>query len=327
MKGFSRVACLAAGVSLLCGVAGVAAQDYPNRPIRLLMPFPPGSGTDAVARGLTTRLSERTGQSVVIEYRPGAGGNIAYEAGARSAPDGYTILFATNGIATNASLYKQLAYDTLKDFAPITLVARSPHVLVVNAAVVPAGSVQELIAYARNSKSVQLNFASSGSGTVPHLAGEIFSTRTGVKLVHVPYKGAGQAQTDLLGGSIQMMFSAIAFALPLVKSGKLRALGVTGEQRSAAMPDVPTIAEAGVPGYGIEAWFAILAPAGTPAPMVNRLHRELSTITAEPELKKRMLDLGQELTASGSPQEFGEFLRSEIRKMSEVVKASGAVAD
>jgi tripartite-type tricarboxylate transporter receptor subunit TctC len=325
MKHFSRIACLAAGLALFCGINGALAQEYPSKQVRLIMPFPPGGGTDVVARSLATKLSERFGQSVVVEHRPGAGGNIAYEAVARSAPDGYTLLFATNGIATNASLYKQLTYDTLKDFAPITLLARSPHVLVANASV-PANSVQELIALGKN-KSAQFYFGSSGSGTVPHLAGELFSTKTGVKLVHVPYKGVAPAQTDLIGGSIQLMFSSIASALPFVKNGRLRALGVTGEQRSQAMPTVPTIAEAGVPGYGIEAWFAMLAPAGTPAPIVNRLHRELSTIMAEPELKKRMLDLGQELSPSSSPEEFGNFLRSEIKKMGDIVKTSGAIAN
>jgi tripartite-type tricarboxylate transporter receptor subunit TctC len=325
MKHFSRIACLAAGLALFCGINGALAQEYPSKQVRLIMPFPPGGGTDVVARSLATKLSERFGQSVIVEHRPGAGGNIAYEAVARSAPDGYTLLFATNGIATNASLYKQLTYDTIKDFAPITLLARSPHVLVANASV-PANSVQELIALGKN-KSAQFYFGSSGSGTVPHLAGELFSTKTGVKLVHVPYKGVAPAQTDLIGGSIQLMFSSIASALPFVKNGRLRALGVTGEQRSQAMPTVPTIAEAGVPGYGIEAWFAMLAPAGTPAPIVNRLHRELSTIMAEPELKKRMLDLGQELSPSSSPEEFGNFLRSEIKKMGDIVKTSGAVAN
>ena len=325
MKYFSGIAGLAASLALLCGVDGAMAQEYPNRQIRLIMPFPPGGGRDAVARSLATKLAERFEQSVIVEHRPGAGGNIAYEAVARSAPDGYTLLFATNGIATNASLYKHLPYDTMKDFAPITLVARSPHVLVANTAV-PANSVQELIALGK-AKSSQLYFGSSGGGTVPHLAGEMFSTKTGIKLIHVPYKGVAPAQTDLIGGSIQLMFSSIASALPFVKNGRLRALGVTGEQRTQAMPNVPTIAEAGVPGYGIEAWFAILAPAATPAPIVNRLHRELATIMAEPELKQRMLQLGQELSPSSSPEEFGNFLRSEMRKMGDIVRTSGAVAD
>jgi tripartite-type tricarboxylate transporter receptor subunit TctC len=325
MKTISRIAYLAVSVGLLCGASSAAAQTYPNRQIHLITPFPPGGGTDAVVRSLGMRLAERLGQPVIIEARPGAGGNIAYGAVARSAPDGYTILFATNGIATNASLYKQLSYDTMKDFAPITLVARSPHVLVANMAV-PARTVQELIVLGKSTPD-GLSFGSSGIGTVPHLAGEIFSTRTGAKLMHVPYKGAGPAQTDLMGGSIQLMFSSIASALPFVKQGKLRALGVTSEQRTPSMPDVPTLAESGVPGYAIEAWFAMLVPAGTPAPIVERLHRELTAIIADPELKRRMLDLGQELIVNKSPAEFSIFLRSEIKKMGDVVRASGAVAD
>lgn len=325
MKNFCRIAYLAACVGLLCGANSAVAQSYPNRPLHLITPFPPGGGTDAVVRSLGMRLAERLGQPVIVESRPGAGGNIAYGAVARSAPDGYTILFATNGIATNASLYKQLSYDTMKDFSPITLVARSPHVLVANSSV-PANTVQELIALGR-SKPDGLSFGSSGIGTVPHLAGEIFSTRTGAKLMHVPYKGAGPAQADLIGGSIQLMFSSIASALPFVKQGKLHALGVTSEHRTASMPDVPTIAESGVPGYAIEAWFAMLAPAGTPVPIVERLHRELAAIIADPELKRNMLELGQELVVNKSPAEFSIFLRGEIKKMGEVVRASGAVAN
>ena len=325
MKYFSGIAGLAASLALLCGVDGAMAQEYPNKQVRLIIPFLPGGAPDAVARSLATKLAERFGQSVIVEQRPGAGGNIAYQAVARSAPDGYTLLFAATSIATNASLYKQLPYDAMKDFAPITLVARSPHVLVTNTAV-PANSVQELIALGK-AKSSQLYFGSSGSGTVPHLAGEMFSTKTGIKLIHVPYQSAAPALTDLIGGSIQLMFTSITSALPSVQNGRLRALGVTGAQRTQAMPNVPTIAEAGVPGYDIEAWFAILAPAGTPAPIVNRLHRELATIMAEPELKKRMLEIGQELSPSSSPEEFGNFLRSEIKKMGDIIRTLGAVAD
>jgi tripartite-type tricarboxylate transporter receptor subunit TctC len=325
MNKLRRITCLALGAGMLCIGGSAVAQTYPERAIRLVMPFPPGGGTDAVARSIGQRLSERLGQPVVVEARPGAGGNIAYEHVARSAPDGHTLLFATNGIATNVSLYSKLSYDTMKDFAPITLVARSPHVLVANASV-PANNLRELIALGK-SKPGTLYFGSSGSGTVPHLAGEMFSTQTGAKIVHVPYKGAGAAQTDLVSGSIQLMFASIASSQPFIKQGKLRALGVTGDQRSQAMPEVPTIAEAGVPGYAIEAWFAMLAPAGTPAPIVDRLYREISAIVADPELKKKMLDVGQELIVNKSPAEFSSYLRSEIKKMAEVVKTSGAVAN
>jgi tripartite-type tricarboxylate transporter receptor subunit TctC len=321
MKYFSKIAAAAASITLLCGVNSAAAQEYPNRVIRLLVPFASGGAPDVVARNLAQKLSERLGQSVIVDNRLGAGGNIAYEAVARSAADGYTLLFASTGIATNVSLYKHLSYDTLKDFAPITLVARSPHVLIAQPSL-PAKSVQELVALGKN-KPGELSFGSSGSGTIPHLAGEMFTAKTGVKLLHVPYKGMSLAQNDLMGGSINLIFSDIPSALSQVKVGKLRALGVTGAQRSPSMPDVPTLAEAGVPGYAIEAWFGILAPAGTPAPIVNRLNRELRAILAEPELKKKMLDLGQELVGD-SPQEFTNFLRSEVKKMGDIVRASGA---
>jgi tripartite-type tricarboxylate transporter receptor subunit TctC len=324
MKLLTRIAALAASVALLCSMSSAFAQDYPNRVIRLFVPFATGGAPDVVARNLAQKLSERLGQSVIVENRLGAGGNIAYEAVARSAPDGYTLLFASTGIATNVSLYKQLSYDTMRDFAPITLAARSPHVLVSNPSL-PASSVQELIALGK-SKPGTLFFGSSGTGTIPHLAGEMFTTKTGVKLMHVPYKGMSLAQTDLMGGSIQLIFSDIPSALSQVKAGKLRAYGVTGAQRSPSMPDVPTLAEAGIPGYAIDAWFGILAPAGTPAPVVNRLSRELRAILAEPELKKKMLDIGQELVGD-SPQEFSAFLRSEITKMGEIVRASGAAAN
>jgi tripartite-type tricarboxylate transporter receptor subunit TctC len=324
MKLLTRIAALAASVALLCSMSSAFAQDYPNRVIRLFVPFATGGAPDVVARNLAQKLSERLGQSVIVENRLGAGGNIAYEAVARSAPDGYTLLFASTGIATNVSLYKQLSYDTMRDFAPITLAARSPHVLVSNLSL-PASNVQELVALGK-SKPGTLFFGSSGTGTIPHLAGEMFTTKTGVKLMHVPYKGMSLAQTDLMGGSIQLIFSDIPSALAQVKAGKLRAYGVTGAQRSPSMPDVPTLAEAGIPGYAIDAWFGILAPAGTPAPVVNRLNRELRAILAEPELKKKMLDIGQELVGD-SPQEFSAFLRSEITKMGEIVRASGAAAN
>lgn len=324
MKYFSGIAAVTASVALLCGVNIAVAQEYPNRVIRLVVPFASGGAPDVVARNLAQKLTERLGQSVIVDNRLGAGGNIAYEAVARSAPDGYTLLFASTGIATNASLYKHLPYDTMKDFAPITLVAKGPHVLIAQPSL-PAKSVQELVALGK-SKPGELSFGSSGIGTIPHLAGEMFTAKTGVKLLHVPYKGMSLAQNDLMGGSIQLIFSDISSALGYVKTGKLRALGVTGAQRTPSMPDVPTLAEAGVPGYAIEAWFGILAPAGTPPLIVNHLNHELRAILAEPALKKNMLEFGQELIGD-SPQEFSNFLRSEVKKMGDIVRASGATAN
>jgi tripartite-type tricarboxylate transporter receptor subunit TctC len=322
MKTFLRIAGLAASITCLCGANGAAAQEYPSKMIRLVVPFAVGGAPDVVARNIAQKLSERFGQSVIVDNRLGAGGNIAYELVARSAPDGYTILFASTGIATNVSLYKKLSYDTMKDFAPITLAAKGPHVLVSHPSL-PAKSIQELIALG---KQKELSYGSSGSGTIPHLAGVMFSMKTGANLLHVPYKGMSLAQNDLMGGSINLMFSDIPSALPQIKAGNLRALGVTGAHRSPAMPEVPTLAEAGVPGYAIEAWFGILAPAGTPAPIVARLNREIRTILSDPELKRKMLDLGQELSPD-SPQEFGDFLRSEIKKMGDIVRISGAAVN
>lgn len=312
---------LAAGALVLMGGAAAFAQDYPSKPIRLIVPFPVGGAPDVLARTTGVRLGERLGQPVVIENRLGAGGNLAYDMVAKAAPDGYTIVLASTGIASNLTLYKDLPFDTMRDFAPITLVARSPHVLVAHPSVA-AGSVKELIELAK-SKSSQLSFGSAGSGTVLHLAGEMFNVMTGAKLLHVPYKGASLALNDLLGGRLTVMFSDIPNALPQIKAGKLRAIGVTGAQRSQALPQVPTIAEAGIPGYAIIAWFGLLAPAATPAGIVAKLNKEAVAVLGDPDLRGKMADLGQDLVGD-TPEQFGAFIKSEIARMGEVVKASGA---
>lgn len=314
---------LAVGLLALFLFSGAVAfaQDYPNKPVRLVVPFPVGGAPDVLARSTGAKLGERLGQPVVIENRLGAGGNLAYDMVAKAAPDGYTMVLASTGVATNVSLYKNLPYDATRDFAPITLVARSPHVLVSHPSVA-AGSVKELIELAK-SKSSQLSFGSAGSGTVLHLAGEMFNVMTGSQLLHVPYKGASLALNDLLGGRLTVMFSDIPNALPQIKAGKLRALGVTGAQRSQALPQVPTIAEAGIPGYAIIAWFGLLAPAATPAGVVAKLNKEVVAVLGDPDLKGKMADLGQDLVGD-TPEQFGAFIKSEIAKMGEVVKASGA---
>lgn len=312
---------LAVGLLALFGGVGAFAQDYPSKPIRLIVPFPVGGAPDVLARSTGARLGERLGQPVVIENRLGAGGNLAYDIVAKAAPDGYTMVLASTGVATNVSLYKNLPYDPMRDFAPITLVASSPHVLVAHPSV-RAGSVRELIGLAKE-KSSQLNFGSAGSGTVLHLAGEMFNVMTGAQLLHVPYKGASLALNDLLGGRVTLMFSDIPNALPQIKAGKLRALGVTGARRSQALPQVPTIAEAGIPGYAIIAWFGLLAPAATPAGIVAKLNREVVAILGDPDFRGKMADLGQDLVGD-TPEQFGAFIKSEIGKMGEVVKASGA---
>jgi tripartite-type tricarboxylate transporter receptor subunit TctC len=321
MRIFAKIVIIAACIAAVGSVSNAAAQDYPSKPIRLIVPFAAGGAPDVVARNIGQRLSQRVKQAVIVENRLGAGGNIAYETVARSAPDGYTLVLSTTGVATNVSLYKQLSYDVIKDFAPITMVSRSPHVVVTQPSL-PVNSIQDLIALGK-SKPGQISYGSAGSGTILHLAGEMLNIKTGVKLMHVPYRGGTLALNDLMGGSIQLMFSDIASAVPQIKAGKLRAIAVTGAQRTLSLPDVPTVAEGGVPGYAIEAWFGIMAPAGTPAPIINQLNRELTAILAERDLKEKMLGLGLELEGS-SPEAFGSFLRSEVKKMGDIVKASGA---
>lgn len=319
MHKITRRTALAACALLACA-SGALAQTWPARPIKLVVPFAAGGAPDVVARNIAIRLGDRLGQPVVVENKLGAGGNIAYESVGHSAPDGYTLVFATTGIATNMSLYKNPRYDALRDFAPVTLVSTGAHVLVANPNL-PAKNVKELIALGK-AKPKSLSYGSSGSGTILHLAGELFTIKTGVELQHVPYRGAALAQSDLVGGSINLMFSDVASALPHISAGKVRALAVTGAQRMPSLPDIPTLAESGVPGYEIEAWFGILAPAGTPSPVVERLNRELRAVLTLPEMKQRMAGLAQN-PVGDSPAEFAAFLKSEVAKMGEIVKASG----
>jgi tripartite-type tricarboxylate transporter receptor subunit TctC len=323
MRQLTRLARLAvAGLAFACAAA--AAQDFPSKPVHLVVPFPAGGAPDVVARTIAQGLGERLGQSVVVENKLGAGGNIAYEAVARAPADGHTLVFATTGIATNMSLFKKLRYDALKNFQPVMLVASGPHVLVANTSV-PAKNVRELIAHAK-AHPKQLSYGSSGNGTVLHLAGELFNMKAGVELQHVPYRGASLAQSDLVGGTIQLMFSDVASAQQYIQAGTLRPLAVTGSKRLPSLPDIPTLAESGVPGYEIEAWFGILAPAGTPPSSIERLNRELRAVLATPEVKQRMAALGQNLVAN-TPDQFAAFLRSEVAKMGEIVKSAGLAAD
>jgi tripartite-type tricarboxylate transporter receptor subunit TctC len=313
---------LAVGIVAGLALAGSAkAQDYPSKPIRLVVPFAAGGATDVLARLVGERLTASLGQQVVVDNRPGAGGNIGSDLVARAEPDGYTILMGAVGThAINPSLYPKMPYDPVKDFAPVTLVASVPNVLVVNPEV-PANSVQELIDLAK-AKPGELNFASSGNGTSIHLSGELFKAMTGTDIVHVPYKGSGPAVTDLLGGQVQMMFDNMPSSLPHVKAGKLRALGVTSAKRSPALPEVPTIAEAGVPGYDATSWFGILAPAGTPEPVVMRLQGAIVQALGEPEMRQRMADLGAE-PVGDTPAEFGQFIAAELAKWAKVVNDAG----
>jgi len=252
-----------------------AAQNYPTKPIRLVVPFPAGGTTDILARAAAQKLSEALGQQVVVDNRPGAGGNIGADIVAKSAPDGYTLLMGTVGThAINPSLYTKMPYDHFKDFVPVVLVAGVPNVLVVTPSL-PVNSVQDLIKLAKE-KPGQINFASSGSGTSIHLSGELFKTMTGVEMTHVPYKGSSPALTDLMGGQVQLMFDNLPSALPQIKGGKLRAIAVTSTKRAPALPDIPTMAESGLPGFEASSWFGVLAPAGTPPAVVTRINTEIN---------------------------------------------------
>ena len=315
----------AVGAVLALLATGAWGQAYPAKPIRLVVPFPAGGTTDILARAVGQKLTEAWGQPVVVDNRPGAGGNIGAELVAKAAPDGYTLLMGTVGThAINASLYAKMPYDHIKDFAPVILVAGVPNVLVVNPAV-PVNSVQELIAYAKANPG-RLNFASSGSGTSIHLSGELFKVMAGVQMTHIPYKGSAPALQDLIGGQVQLMFDNLPSALPQIKGGKLRALAVTSATRAAALPDVPTVAEAGLPGFEASSWFGVLAPAGTPVAIIARLNAEIAKWLASPEAREKLASQGAN-AAGGSPEDFAKHIAAETAKWQKVVKESGAKVD
>jgi tripartite-type tricarboxylate transporter receptor subunit TctC len=310
-----------AGLALMPAAFALGADAYPSRPIRFIVPFPPGGGNDIVGRIVAQRLGEAVGQQVIVDNRGGAGGTIGTDLLAKAPPDGYTVLINNISLAVNATLYPRLPYDTLKDLAPITLVGRQPNILVVHPSV-PAKSVRDLLALAR-AKPRQINYGSGGVGTAGHLATELLMIMTKVELVHVPYKGLGPALTDLMGGHVQLVISTLASALPQVRAGKMRALAVTTAQRSAFFPEVATMDEAGVAGYEFSTWYGLLAPAGTARTVVERLSREMAKELVSPALREQFAAQGLEATPS-SPEEFGGYLRSEIPKWAQVVKQSGA---
>ncbi len=308
------------------GLAQLAyAQNYPNRPIRIVVPFSPGGAADVPARILGQKLSETLGQQVIIDNRPGAGSTIGAESVAKASPDGYTLLFLTNTHFVSAALYKKLAYDALNDFVPITEVGNAPNVLVVHPAL-PAKSVKELIALAK-SRPGKIDFASSGNGSSQHLFGALFMSMTGTNMMHIPYKGSGPATADLISGQVQVGFPGIAIALPQVKSGRLRALGVTSAKRSLEMPDVPTIDEAGVKGYDATLWLGLAAPKATPREIIAKLHGEILRTLRMPDVQKALLATGTETSFQDTPEKFGVFLRSEMAKWAKVVKDSGATVN
>jgi tripartite-type tricarboxylate transporter receptor subunit TctC len=316
-------AVVAAAVLLTFG-HDASSQSYPVKVVRVVVPLAAGGPGDLLARAIGPKLSENLGQPVVIDNRPGANTNVGNEAVAKAAPDGHMLLLTASTLTINPSLYAHLAYDPIRDFAPIALVALTPLVLVAHPSL-PVKSVKELIALAK-SKPGQLLYGSAGNGSTLHLAGEMFNTMTGVKLTHIPYKGVTNAFSDLLGGQISLMFPGTPIALPQAKAGKLRALGTTGARRTPAAPELPTIAEAGVPGYEVSVWYGFLAPAGTPSGVINRLHAELGKILQLPEIKERWAVLGAE-PVYNTPDQFAAFLKTDLGKWAKVVRDSGAKID
>jgi tripartite-type tricarboxylate transporter receptor subunit TctC len=315
-----------AALALTLACTGAIAQSYPTRPIRLVVPYPPGGPLDIMARAIGQKLTEAWHQPVVVDNRAGAGGNIGADLVAKSPADGYTLLMgAVATHAINPSLYSKIPYDPVKDFAPVALVAQVPNILVVNPAV-PAKTVRELIELAR-AKPGYLNFASGSTGSTGHLAGELFNTMAGVKMVHIPYKGAAPATADLLAGQVQLMFDNLASALPNVKAGKLRALAVTTLARSPAMPDLPTIAESGLPGFDLTTWFGLMVPAGTPPEIVAKLNAEVVRALNANDMRERLEKMGAEPPANNTPEHFAAFIRAEAAKYARVVKDSGAKVD
>ena len=321
-----RKACslLVKAAALVLGLtASAVAQDYPNKPIRLIIPFPPGGSNDVVGRMVALQLGERLGRQVVVDNRGGAGGIIGTEAAAKSAPDGYTLLIISIAHAVSPWLYK-LQYDPIKSFVPVSILASGPNVLVVNPEL-PVHSVPELIALAKQ-KPGELNYASAGIGSFQHLGGELFKLTAGVNIVHVPYKGGGPAMTDVLGGYTKIMFSSLVQTTPFVLNGQLRALGTSGLKRNPALPDVPTIAEAGLPGYEATNWWGVVAPAGTPPAIVEKLHNEIAAVQNSPQTKDQFAAQGADVVQMTSP-EFGSFMESEMNKWERVVKQSGMKAE
>jgi tripartite-type tricarboxylate transporter receptor subunit TctC len=312
------------GLALLCG-GTPARAEYPSRPVTLMVAFTPGGPSDLIARILGKKLAQLLGQPFVIENRPGAGGNIAAEAVAHAAPDGYTLLMGNNSIlATNASLYRKIGYDAEHDFAPISLIGSQANILVVNAGL-PVRSLAELVALARE-KPGKLNFASSGYGAAAHLAGELFKARAGIDIVHVAYKGAAPALQDVIGGHVQMMFATAASVVGHVRDGMVRPLAVTTLKRTAVLPEVPTIDELGIAGFDATTWHGLVAPAGTPREIVDRLYHNTAVALEDPQVRKALGDLGVDIAGS-SPKEFAAYIEAEIPKWSAVVKASGARLD
>lgn len=312
-------------MTLLCAALPAAAQSFPDRPIKLIVPFGAGSAVDTIARAIAAQVAEQTGQGVLVDNRTGANGIIAAEAVAKSPADGYTLFMPNDGImAANPALYAKLPYDPIKDFAPVTLTSTVPLVLVGNPAFT-AKTVPELIALAK-AKPGSINYSSTGSGSAQHLAMEFFIEAAGVKMTHVPYKAMGPALTDVIAGTVPLMFSGMSNVIAFVKDGKLRVYGVSTPKRSMAMPDAPTIAEAGLPGYGYAAWNGIVAPAATPPEVVRKLHSEFAKAIANPALRAKLASLGFDLVGAG-PEEFGNLIKTDVARLGKLVRAAGIQAN
>jgi tripartite-type tricarboxylate transporter receptor subunit TctC len=300
------------------------AQSWPNKPVRMIIAFPPGGPTDLVSRVLAQRLSEQLGQQVIVDNKPGAGGNLAAELAARATPDGYTIFYNTSAIVIGPALYGKVNYDTLKDFAPVALTASVPMVLVVNPQL-PARSVKEFLDLAK-SRPGALNYSSSGTGTITHLASAMMSTQTGIQTQHIPYKGSAPGLVDLAAGQTQFMIDTINTVLPYVRDNRLRGLAVTSSKRSTLLPDLPTLAESGMPGFDAAAWQGIVVPTGTPADIIQKLNAEVNKALAHPDVRARLAAQGAEILG-GTTTEYANHLRTEMPRWAKAVKDSGAKAE
>jgi tripartite-type tricarboxylate transporter receptor subunit TctC len=307
---------LTAAALLVALATAAVAQDYPAKPVRLIIPFPPGGSNDVVGRMIATQLSEKLGKQVVVDNRAGAGGVIGTEIAAHAAPDGYTLLIISLAHAVNPWLYK-LNYDPIKSFAPIGILASGPNVLAINPGLA-VNSVKELVALAKQ-KPGELQYASAGVGSFQHLGGELFKLEAGVDILHVPFKGGGPAMIDVIGGHTKLVFSSLVQTTPHIKSGKLKAIGVGGLKRNPVLPDVPTVAEAGVPTYEAVNWWGIVAPAGTPQPIIDKLHEKLTAVQTSPEVQKQFSQEGAEIVQM-TPTAFGTFMQTEMQKWERVVK-------
>lgn len=320
MRGLCLISVCVSWVCLWAVSPHLRAQDFPSRPIRLIVPFTPGGGTDIVSRTVGQKLTEIWGKTVVVDNRPGAGGIVASEIVAKAAPDGYTLGVITPTQTINPSLYSKLPFDVINDFAPVVLMTRLQLILVANPAF-PANTVKEVIALAKT-RPGQITFASTGTGGGAHLAGELLKKTAGIDMTHVPYKGSAPAYTDLMSGQVQLLFNNIISTMPLVRGGKLKAIAVAGAARSPVAPEVPTIAESGLPGYEVTSWFGVVAPGKTPREVINKINREIVRILNMPDVRERLLTQGAE-PVGNSPGEFGQMMRFEMKKWGDLIRSAG----